>query len=93
MMRQLLAHTASTDVTLLCTDWTEKRAHRLILKVSCPALLACTDPQEEDGSALVKLEIGPEAADRFLEYVYSQRIECEVMRPIILSELFDIAER
>ena len=91
MMRRLLADTPSTDTTLLCSDWTEKRAHRLILNVSCPALLACSSPQED--SSLVKLEIGAEAADMFLEYVYTREIESEAVRPIILSELFDIAER
>ncbi|XP_063679927.1 uncharacterized protein LOC134815337 isoform X2 [Bolinopsis microptera] len=93
MMRRLLADTPSSDVTLLCTDWTEKRAHRVILNASCPALLACSGPQIPDDSSLVKLEIGPEAADKFMEYVYTREIEDEDIRPTILSELFDIAER
>ncbi|KAL5258557.1 hypothetical protein ACHWQZ_G009141 [Mnemiopsis leidyi] len=93
MMQRLSQHTPSTDITLLCSDWKEKRAHRVILTVSCPALLDCCDPQSSEDNPVVKLDIGSEAADMFLEYVYTQKIESEVVGTVVLSELFDIAER
>lgn len=92
-MLRLSQHTPSTDITLLCSDWTEKRAHRVILTVSCPALLECCDPQSPEDNPVVNLEIGSEAADLFLEYIYTQKIESEVVRTVVLIELFNIAER
>ena len=91
MMLRLKAHSTSSDVTITCTDTSQKQAHRIILEVACPRFLSSL--KEGCSGQAVDIGISSSAADLFLEFVYTQQIEKGSIESEVLKELYNAADR
>ena len=91
MMLRLKDHTSSCNVTVLCTDNQQRQAHRIILEVACPNLLA--DLVEVSSEKTLEVGLSGTATDLFLEFLYTHRIGKDCIDSEILKELYSVADR
>ena len=88
MLQEIRNKESTCDVTLVCDDGTEVKAHQIVLRTSSPLLESLLQENCHQNSAVYLTGIQPDDLDSLIEFMYCGEVSLPREK---INELIDIA--